>query len=67
MNYDAEECVVAVRDLFEAHEVTSGFRFEIIPRDRRDGQRLLYLFHCVSKSAARWVHKRFSDPHPNFR
>lgn len=66
-NYDAEEGVVAVRDLFEAHEATSVLRFEIIPRYRRDGQWHLYLLHRVSKSAARWVHKRFSEPLPNSR
>ena len=64
-NYDAEEGVIAVRDLFEANESTSALRFEIMPRYRRDGQWLLYLLHFVSKSAARWVHKRFSEPLPN--
>lgn len=61
-NYDAEDGVVELRALFEAHESTSTVPFEVIPRYRRDGQWLLYLLHRVSKPAARWVHKRFSEP-----
>ena len=58
-SYTAERGVSSVRSLFDREDEIS---YEVEPRYRRDSRWGLYLLHLVSKTAARRVHERFSEP-----
>lgn len=64
-NYDAQQGVRSVRDLFDSQTSTDDeFSYVTEPRYRRDSQWFLYAVHLVSKSAARRLQQWHSDWKP---